>query len=270
MARKKTAPPEKPTHINCPFSIIVDTQEKKFHRYTFSDIKSNADNGHLPFKVDIVSKWLDRLGDYSLILPPPYDNGPKPRCIVERKSKEDFFGSMAKRDNWEERLARMCEEVECPAVIVESEWSDIFDVPAAYSHMNPTTMHRTVQSWTIEYAKVHWFFYPGREAAEIATFWYLYRFYEKVKKFETDKLRQLTNYEAYFDGLKANRMGVPVDENPHPRTRTIGDLADFWSRGWIDAQDIHSAKNKGNRKCSEPPTFPDIVFSRDYARENGK
>lgn len=255
----------KATHINCPFKILVDTQEK--NPYTFQNIESNSDHGCLPYKVETETKWLDRLGDYSLIFPEEISL-PHPKVCIERKSKEDFFGSMAKRDNWEERLARQCEELEYSAIIIESEWLEIGTNPPPYSDMPFTSIHRTVQSWTIEYSSVHWFFYPGREAAESACFWLLYRLYEKARKLETDKHRRLSNYSSYHEGMKANRQGILVTDNPHQngKRRTIGDQADYWYRGWLDMQDISSSKTKGKPRCSEPPVFPNEIFSRDFVR----
>lgn len=267
MARKRAAKifkreiPKK-THVNCPFKILIDTQEQI--PYTFEGIESNSDHGNLPYLVQTERKWLERLGDYSLIFPEEIAR-PHPKVCIERKSKADFFGSIADRSNWEERLARQCEELEYAAIIIEAEWLEIAQgIP--YSDMNFTSIHRTVQSWTIEYSKVHWFFYPGREAAESACFWLLYRCYEKARKLETDKHRKLTNYHVYFEGMKANRAKIAVTDNPYQngKRRIIGDLADWWGRGWIDQQDINSTKANGKPRCAEPPEFPDCVFSRDF------
>lgn len=273
MARKKALrtlerEAAKKTHVSCPFTILIDTQEKE--PYTFEGIESNSDHGNLPYFVRTERKWLERLGDYSLIFPEEIA-ATQPKVCIERKSKADFFGSIAKRDNWEERLARQCEELDYAAIIIESEWLEIAQgIP--YSDMNFTSIHRTIQSWTIEYQKVHWFFYPGRDAAESACFWLLMRCYEKARKFEMDKHRKLSNYNVYHEGMRANRKGIAVTENPHQngKRRTIGDSADWWARGWIDQQDINSAKANGKPRCSEPPEMPECIFSSDFIRKGAQ
>ena len=269
---------------------MVDSNEQL--PYQFSDIESNSDNGNLPYEVVTERKALNYLGDYSLDCcfysldhldeASREKYGAIPRIIVERKSKSDFFSSMAKRENFEGRLARLCEEVEYAAVVVEAEWFEIMTDPPEFrkkgdrgafskSNMDPRSIHRTVQSWSIEYQKVHWFFYPGREAAESATFWLLYRFWEKFKKHKLNKDRQLENYEAYFHGIKDFVNKVEVTNCPYEPEKKTGDKRDYWCRGWIDMQDARSSKTRGKRICSDPPIFPDQIFSSDYKRSlNGE
>lgn len=289
MARKKKPTLPKPVNVPLPFKILIDNQEKRKYEfigqkqedvpYSFEGIESNSDNGNLPYLVQTEKRWLGHLGDYSLDYLNEADRekyGPMPKCVIERKSKADLYTSFANRDNMEQRICRQAEECEFSAVVIEAEWLEIFTDPPKYqkngviytSKLNPTMIHRSIQSWSIEYRNVHWFTYPGREAAESATFQFLYRFWEKLKKHQTDRQRKTINYETYHEGMKANRNNIPITECPYPRAKHVGDLADWWCRGWIDMADIMSAKTKHRTKCSEPPEFPSSIFYSDYERKN--
>lgn len=276
MARKKRVVPENPTFVNCPFKILIDNQEKI--PYKFDNERSNSDNGYLPYKVETEVRWLKKLGDYSLdhLNEESLEkHGPMPRCIIERKSFSDFIGSFSDRDNFEERVARLCEEVEFGAIVVEAEWKTFFTEPLKYFDKNGiereskysiTSIHRSVQSFQMEYKNVHWCFYPGRESAESATFQYLMRFWNHFKKHQLDRDRKKANYQAYHEGIKASRQQIPIDSNPYPRARRVGDLGDYWNRGYIDGIDLFSQKTNGKTKCSEPPTFPQEIFYSDFQR----
>lgn len=285
MARKKKSSLPSPISVPLPFKILIDNQEKL--PYEFRGMTSNANFGNLPYditsEVDYVvsaeNRHLGYLGDYSLTHLNEENEakyGRIPKCIIERKSKSDFFSSMADRANFEERVARLSEEAAYAAVVVESEWDEMFRDPPKYwkkgilvtSEMSPTVISRTVQSWTMEYSNVHWFTYPGREAAEGATFQLLMRFWEKFKKFETDQQRKTSNYKVYHEGQRAKFKKKSIEDNPYPRTKTYGDPYDWWMRGYIDMCDIMSEKTRGRTKCSEPPVFPTCIFNSDFRHED--
>jgi hypothetical protein len=230
-AVKKVAPAN--GKVACPFKILIDKQEKL--PYQFSDIRSNADTGHRPFDVTKEFVHLENIGDYSLAPPdtPPWD---LPLCRVERKSKEDLFGSFANdedREKFEWKLGLLDRNCAFAAVIVEAEWSEIFDRPPAFSSFSPTSLHRTVLAWQQRFRRVAWSFYPGREAAEIATFWHLYRFHDDLARHRLDYDRRKAEYAAYLEGQRAHRSRQKITDNPHDRRHAHGDLHDHWSAGWL-------------------------------------
>lgn len=229
----------KPSVINCPFSIVIDKQEK--HPFTFQNIPSNSNTNNVPFQIETAFEHLSNLGDYTIRVP-GYENG-YPRIMVERKSLGDLYVSMGKRENWEWRLGMMCEECEYAAVVCEADWAEIFENPPVHQitdgpHITPTIIHRTIQSWTDRFPRVHWFLYPGRDSAEVGTFWLLYRFYENIKEHKSNRDRKQANYKAYYEGMIAFKKKVPNNQSSYPRKHAFGDLADFWLRGWLDAESV--------------------------------
>lgn len=162
----------KPDSVQCPFTILVDTQEQL--PYHFLDIRTNKDKGNLPVVVPTQRIRL-RTGDYTIF--------GMYRVLVERKSKSDLFQSVARRENFEDRLQRMQDESDYSAVVVEAEWSECFADPPRHPRtgdvqgVEPKALFRTVIAWQQRYPIVHWWMMPGRDAAEQATFRMLERYY---------------------------------------------------------------------------------------------
>lgn len=165
-ATKKVAKPEKT--VDSPFAVIVDTREQL--PYRFQDLRANADQKNAIIKVPIERRVLD-VGDYSI-------HGMASMITVERKSKEDLYASVSqRRENFEQRLKKMCLDYTISAVVVESEWSDLLLNPPAHTAFNPKSLVRTILAWMIRWPGVHWIMMPGRELAEAATYRFLERFY---------------------------------------------------------------------------------------------
>ena len=161
-----------PSTIPCPFEIVVDTREQQ--PYQFDNLHANADKSHARIAVPVRRAAL-LVGDYSL--------WGYPGVVVERKSKADLFGSVAKRDNFESRLARM-DDLSFAAVVVEAEWREILTDPPRHSKLNPKALFRTILSWQQRFKGVHWLAMPGRDAGEAATFRILETFWRQRKREE--------------------------------------------------------------------------------------
>ena len=162
-----------PTPVPCPFEIVIDTREQS--PYAFLNMRANAKDRGARFVVTTHRLCLPN-GDYSI-----FDH---PAVAVERKSKADLFGSVAKRDSFESRLERMT-ELDCAYVVVEAEWSEVLGDPPRYSKFDPKALFRTILAWQQRYRGVHWLVMPGRDAAEAATFRILERYWlnkEREKK----------------------------------------------------------------------------------------
>src|ERR1700744_4869141 len=86
---------------DCPFTIVRDSNEQL--PYIFQSIVGDSKSDYAPINVKTIKKKLF-VGDYSI--------DKMPEIIIERKSKEDFFGSLAsntKRENFIGRLKKMQE-----------------------------------------------------------------------------------------------------------------------------------------------------------------
>jgi hypothetical protein len=164
--------------LQSPFTVVTDTREQL--PYAFADIPADADEGgdggsatlHVP-----TMRLALPVGDYSIL--------GAPQVVVERKSKEDLYGSVSTtkaRDNFEGRLRRMCDDYAFALVLVESEWSDLLGSPPAFTKFAPKALFRTILSWQQRYPLVHWLLLPGRELAEIACYRVLDRFWAEAAR----------------------------------------------------------------------------------------
>jgi hypothetical protein len=97
---------------------------------------------------------------------------------IERKSLADLYSTLGQG---RQRFARELERLngyEFTAVVVEAEWSVVIGSPPAYSQLLPKTVYRSVIAWQVRYPKVHWWFVPGRDFAEVTTFRLLERYWK--------------------------------------------------------------------------------------------
>ena len=153
--------------IPTPFYVLVDTAEQL--PYSFQGVRSNPSEGSRLIDVQTIRHGLARLGggDYSVA-------GLEHLVVVERKSKSDLYGSVARRANFEQRLHGMSTR-ELAAVVVEAEYSDCILNPPPHSSLSPRSLARTLLAWSQRFPRVHWWFIPGRPAAEGFTYRYLER-----------------------------------------------------------------------------------------------
>lgn len=152
----------------CPFTVQVDTREQQ--PYLFSNIKTNKDKGEKLITVPLEFLAMET-GDYSIF-------GMADKIVIERKSKEDLFSSVVKRDNFRGRLERMHAMTSLggyAAIMVECSIEDLGE-PPAYSQLNPRSLNRTILAWRQRY-RVDWWFVSGRQRSEQFAFRILERFY---------------------------------------------------------------------------------------------
>jgi hypothetical protein len=171
--------------IPSPFTIQVDTREQL--GYQFNGIETNADQGGRIVSV-ARKREVVRNGDYTIV-------GMGARLGVERKTKEDLYGSVGRRDNFEGRLERMdairrADTAAYFAIVVESELGDCLLNPPKRRYWcekrdqyvdvrmgpHPKSLNRTILAWRQRYL-VDWFFLPSREFAEQYTYRILERFW---------------------------------------------------------------------------------------------
>lgn len=143
-----------------PGTVVIDTREQLPFAFAEHSAPPRR-NAVRVYRVPIVIATL-RSGDYSLV-------GQEDRIAVERKSKADLFGTVGQgRERFVRELARM-NAMEFAAVAVECELSDILAGPPKHSKLRPRTVVRSVIAWQQRFPRVHWWFAPGRQAAEIIT-----------------------------------------------------------------------------------------------------
>lgn len=182
-----------PRVYTCPFRVVACTNEGIPYRFTgMRTDASDKAGGNLPIIVEVVRKPLYLMGRQTVELPvgkggemksflkglADYSiDGLEEEIQIERKSKEDLFGTLGgRRDEFEAEIARIG-RCKVAAVFVESEWTDIFQNPPSHSRLPPKVISRTVSSWTQKYPMVHWFFCAGRQHAEAAVFRHLEMFW---------------------------------------------------------------------------------------------
>jgi ERCC4-type nuclease len=162
------APPPPP--IDSPFVVLVDTREQ--HPYTFDTrpIWSGPAGRSAPIRV-LTQRAALRNGDYGL----QGWSG----IAIERKSKEDLYGSIGqRRENFVERLERLEAETDYSAVIVECEWAELLANPPRHTQFSPKSLTRTIIAWRQRYRRIDWWFLPSRDHAEAFTYRILDRYYQ--------------------------------------------------------------------------------------------
>ena len=165
--------------VTAPFTIAIDTREQR--PYTFAGIRDNSRSVSVARKVTTLHS-----GDYSIV-------GCETEIAIERKSKADLFGTLGKgRERFERELQRLNGgEYKFALILVECEWSEVFEYPPARSKLSPKVVFRTVNAWEQRYRGVHWSFMPSRELAEVKA----YRCLERFWKVSADKKQTTSNNE---------------------------------------------------------------------------
>lgn len=166
-----TRSPKSPREpIVCPFTIIVDTREQA--PYDFKNYCTDADQG---YREMVVLTHLQALpsGDYSI-------RGFENRIAIERKSKEDLFGTLGSgRERFIRELERL-NKLDAAWVIIEATEPDIHESPPERSRLNPKTISRSISAWELEFPRIHWRFMGSRNFAEATTLRILERFWKVV------------------------------------------------------------------------------------------
>jgi ERCC4-type nuclease len=137
------------------FDIVVDTREQRPYKFK-----------------DAVTKTL-KTGDYSIL-------GMENKIAVERKSKQDIYGSMGKaRVRFKREIERLS-KYDYSAIVIESDLKHLLIAPA-FSHMNPRSVVNSLISWSIKYG-IFVYFASDRKHARGLT----YRILEKYWKTHND------------------------------------------------------------------------------------
>lgn len=148
------------------FIIIRDTREQKPFLFNKETLKIA--------EAPVVQVATLRTGDYSLF-------GFEDRICIERKSLVDLFGSCGKgRDRFEREFQRMA-EYEYSALVIESDWHEIYKTPPQRSKVHPKNLLRSLLAWHMRY-DVHIWACPGKIFAEKTTYLLLDRFYRDQLK----------------------------------------------------------------------------------------
>ena len=185
--------------ITCPFTVIIDTAEQ--HRFEFKNIKGDSEQDYERFEVPTLLQCLgrhpDSLGDYSLV-------GGMGRCHIERKSMQDMQSTLlgfadGHRDRFESELANLS-KIEAPLVVVEcTKEQFILNAPEhgkKTKKENAKILYRSIIAIEQDYrVQVEWS--GSREMAELDTFRWLYRFWEKNLK--PKRTRKNKTLELPFD-----------------------------------------------------------------------
>jgi hypothetical protein len=183
-----------------PFTIITDTAEQQ--PFTFQGIYADSDRANrlllVRSGVNLIKQALGRhphsLGDYSI-------EGFVGRCHIERKSMEDCWGTIlafgkgedeGRRDRFEQELANLS-NIEAGLVVVECSLQTLIDnTPATgkkTAKCNQKTLNRSIIAYTQDYS-VKWLFCDSRRLAELETFRWMERFYEKHRVKRTRKAKE--------------------------------------------------------------------------------
>lgn len=162
----KSAGKSKVGSVLFPLLILIDDREQL--PYEFDCYRANADRKHAEILVPTETRRL-QTGDYTL-------EGHEERITIERKSKSDLFSTLSLgRKRFMDELDRMT-EIPHAHVVVEAQWSEIFDNPPVFSQLTPKSVGRTVIAACQRYTNIHWHFMPDRSFAEAWTFRILERY----------------------------------------------------------------------------------------------
>ena len=180
--------------VECPFSIIIDTAEQL--PYSFRGIRADANQKRRLFRVPIQRMSLGRgeysLGDYSI-------TGGIGIVHVERKSMEDAWGTLlgwptgierdrnldGRRVRFEKELSNLT-KIDSALIVVEATLGEcLANMPQwgkKPAEENAKIFYRTVISYQQRFPTVQWAFCDSRRLAEITTFRWFWRYWNKNLK----------------------------------------------------------------------------------------
>lgn len=169
----------------CPFTIITDQREGAPYKFTgllsdieinpglpfdFRNLTTDSKKKHRPLFV--ASKYGHlKTGDYSI-------EGMENLICIERKSKEDLFGTLASgRERFEREHERM-QEFEFAAVVIECSLSDALLDPPVWSMLKTESVMGYATAWPMRYC-IPWVWAGNRATAEVYTFKQLEKFWKE-------------------------------------------------------------------------------------------
>lgn len=157
----------------CPFTILIDRQEKAPWSFNGMRALSSTDKDCEPLEVrtEFISLGAGN-GDYSIA-------GLRDRVAVERKSCEDLHGTLlgwkARRGRFQRELDRLA-FLDFAAVVVEASFGAVLASAPEYGEKTATENRKillgTILHWQQRY-RVPWIFCDDRRLAEITAFRFL-------------------------------------------------------------------------------------------------
>jgi hypothetical protein len=168
--------------VLCPFTILRDKAEKA--PWFFRGLQADASQDYRP--INIETQWHslgNGQGDYTIAGAEHSDPDIRWRVSVERKSLSDFYGTvLSGRDRFKVELDNL-NRMESASVVVEAELSEIslYTTPHWSNRpaINQKSVIRSIAKWQLQFPRVHWWFCPGRRAAECWTFRLLQQFWKE-------------------------------------------------------------------------------------------
>lgn len=176
--------------IVCPFTIVIDTQEK----FPFQFRGITSDREKRPILVPTVIETLGPThGDYTM-------RGFEGECHIERKSTKDAIGTIL---GWGERRERFEKTLEflsglwVGAVIIECSYGELINSVESYGKKtieeNRRILHRQVMAWMCDFT-VPWFFCDDRRFAEVHAFRLMQRCWaKKIEMQKREEKKEKTN-----------------------------------------------------------------------------
>jgi hypothetical protein len=174
--------------LELPFSILIDTAEQQ--PFEFTNIRADADKKYRTYNIHTervcLGRHPDSLGDYSL-------TGGIGHCHVERKGQGDAYGTFlgfsrrgpsSRYDRFKHELENLS-KLDAALVVVECTLQQLLlEAPKTETRSpqeNARMIYRSLLAWQQDY-RVQWAFCESRRMAEITTFRWLYRWWEKHLK----------------------------------------------------------------------------------------
>lgn len=176
----------------CPFTILVDSQEKA--PWSFTGIRSDVEDGARPLIVPTKCVSLGAgQGDYQL-------EAFRGKASIERKSMSDGHGTLLGWGERRERFERELEtlnQMEFGAVVVECGFRAFIDNAPQWGKKsaaeNRKLLFRTVLSFQQRFRGVQWVFADGDEGrrfAEVTAFRMLEKFWREKRREAKKRLRE--------------------------------------------------------------------------------
>jgi hypothetical protein len=170
--------------IVCPFTILVDSQEK--HPFLFRGFTTDREKRPLVIPT-LVQTLGPTHGDYSVA-------GLEGVCHIERKSIDDARGTILgwgdRREQFQRTLAFLS-SIPFAAIVIECTFGELINSAESRGKKtieeNRKILHRQVLAWQTDFT-VPWIFCDDRRFAERTTFRIIQRCW--TKQIESQKLTQ--------------------------------------------------------------------------------
>jgi hypothetical protein len=174
--------------LELPFAILIDSAEQQ--PFEFKNLRADADKKYRTYRATTervcLGRYPDSLGDYSL-------SGALGHCHVERKGQGDAYstflgfgrhGTTSRYERFRQELENLS-RLESALIVVECPLQQLLlqapKTERRSAQENARMIFRSILAWQQDY-HVQWAFCESRRMAEITTFRWLYRWWEKHLK----------------------------------------------------------------------------------------